>query len=128
MGDRGTSLSSNPSIIALQIYRYDKKIIGVLLHEFAHSLLKVSMPPNLTELKSAFFEDALLDYFAPYGILDMKIGLIKSLDIEVHQKEQETLRPYSSGTSRMLLPIMKEYYPVCGEKTIWRFLKGRKVV
>lgn len=125
-GDRGASLLSNPSIISLQIYRYDKRIIGVLLHEILHSLIGNSANLKSKRARCGYAEEALLDYFTPYGILDRKIGLTNSLNIEKHQKEQERLRPYSAETSRALLSAIKEYYSACGETTIWSFLKKEK--
>lgn len=122
----GNSLRSDIGVVIyLQTKRYSKDKLAIILHELLHSLIREK---GLIEKKASennYFEDALLDYFVPNGILDKKIGLIETLDIEKHQKEQEELRPYSLEASRRLLPLIGEYYAICGEKTIWQFLKEK---
>jgi hypothetical protein len=119
----GSCLSPNPSIVSLQIESYNNGYPGVLLHELLHSLIGKD-GSIIGAAKN--FEEALLDYFAPQGVLDEKVGLIKTLDIDEHQKSQERGRPYSIEESRRLLPVIKEYYKICGEKTIWRFLEEKR--
>ena len=127
-GIHGTSIISNPPLIALQLNKYRKSCVTIVLHELLHSLIREHRLLRTKKFQQRYFEEALLDYFVPYGILDEKIGLIKYLDIEKHQIEQDRLRPYASNESRRLLPLIKEYYKICGKETIWSFLKEKGIL
>ncbi len=124
----GSSLSSDPAIVSLRMREYANEYVGVLLHELLHSLVRKAKIFATSSMGNGSFEEALLDYFAPAGLLDWKAGLIASLDVIEHQRRCERLRPYASGNSRMLLPFIQEYSTICGEKTIWQFLKEKSII
>lgn len=121
----GNSCKSDGILISLQLDGTDKSNVAILLHELLHSLIEKKAIIKRRGPENNYFEEALLDYFAPSGILDQRIGLVKSLDVEEHQKWQAKLRPYSAEYSTKLLPVIKEYYGICGETTIWQFLKEK---
>lgn len=124
-GFSGSAISYNPIIVSLEFSEYDKSMLGVILHEMLHSL--ISKDKKLQKfVNKKGYEEPLLDYFSPDGILDWKIGLINTFNIEKHQRKQEESRPYAAEKSRSLLPHMKEYYDLCGKTTVWKFLQNKK--
>ena len=116
-------LTNNPIILGNIInenYKSANEIIDVLQHELLHSLIFRQNSLKLKENNN--FEEALLDYFAPFGMLSSKVGLIDNYNLEKQWKKANSLRPYASNESNELLPVMKRYQKVCGRMTIWNFL------
>ncbi len=116
-------LTNNPIILGNIInenYKSANEIIDVLQHELLHSLIFRQNSLKLKENNN--FEEALLDYFAPFGMLSSKVGLIDNYNLEKQWKKANALRPYASNESNKLLPVMKRYQKVCGRMTIWDFL------
>ncbi len=125
---QGMTLSRNLPMVALSYPAYSRKIISVLLHEMLHTLITDNLKVSLS-LKDYNLEEALLDYFAPFGMLDDQIGLRSSkLDIEKHAIQQQNLRPKAASISKDILNIMKEYQNICGNITIWEFLENKGVI
>jgi hypothetical protein len=62
---------------------YINKIITISLHEILHSL--IDKYKNIPQDKY-FFEEALLDYFAPRVIIDKKLNLIDDFKPEERLK------------------------------------------
>lgn len=120
----GTVLVRSPVVVGMTMgYRSEKVYLGVLLHEILHALVRDEMKSSRLPGASNWFEEALLDYFVPDGILAEKIGLFEKLDLEELKKKNLRCRRYAAGDSEKLFPIIKEYYEVCGKKTIWEFLR-----
>ncbi len=118
-----SSLTNNPVIFGSIInenYKSANEIIDVLQHELLHLLIFRQNSLKLKENNN--FEEALLDYFAPFGMLSSKVGLIDNYNLEKQWKKANALRPYASNESNKLLPVMKRYQKVCGRMTIWDFL------
>ena len=116
-------MTNNPVILGNIIngnYKSANEIIDVLQHELLHSLIFRQNSLKLKENNN--FEEALLDYFAPFGMLSSKVGLIDNYNLEKQWKKANLLRPYASNESNELLPVMKKYQKVCGKMTIWAFL------
>ncbi len=116
----GSSLSYSPLIISIQMPKYSNKIITISLHEILHSLINKNK--NIPEDKYRF-EEALLDYFAPNGIIDEKLELLDSFKIEERFESLISNRPYAINEAKELLPIIKEYCEMSDKITIWEFLK-----
>ncbi len=97
-------------------------LFAVFLHELLHGLIEQNglRPKNGGD----HFEEALLDYFAPYGLLAQKLGLADAESAEKCYKINIRNRPYSGAMAQRLLPHMKEYYRRQGS-TVWRFLARR---
>ncbi len=124
----GDYIYSNPPTIALAFDFYKDDVLGILVHEMLHYLIdKNGMKARLANI-DANFEEALLDYFSPDGILDEKLGLIGKFDLDFHQRMQVSLRHASYQISERLLPIIKEYYKQCENVTIWNFLKSNHML
>lgn len=122
----GTMLVRSPVVVGMTMgYRDDKTYLGVLLHEILHALVKDEIKRPRSSYPSGWFEEALLGYFVPGGILAEKIGLLKKLDLEELRERNAQGRRYAAEESEKLFPVMKEYYPICGKKTIWEFLKEK---
>lgn len=125
-GSGGSSVSYTPPIISLQLNRYGKGAIGVMVHELLHSLIKKYRPLDETDRDvHTKFEEALLDYFAPDGIIDYRLGLIKKLNLEEIEKINGRQRPRAKEASERLLPYIREYNDIFGERTVWSFLKEK---
>jgi hypothetical protein len=118
-GRHGLFISTNPPTIAIQVDKNDNlknRFITPILHETLHVLL------NQREMGG---DEALLSYFAPHGILDMKLGLEPEISIDELHRFQVANRLNIKPELDRLLPYIKEYYKICGEKTIWDFLKEK---
>ena len=75
--------------------------------------------------EGSYFEEALLDYFCPYGIISEKIGLIKRSTLKDYHQHNIKSRPYSAKISGVPLPIIKDYYKNINNSTIWEFLNDK---
>ncbi len=116
----GSSLSYDPVIISVQMPEYANKIMTISLHEILHSLIN----KNKTIPEDKYrFEEALLDYFAPRGIIDEKLNLINNFNIKERFEQIIFNRPYVKEEAQKLLPIIKNYYKVSEKTNIWKFLK-----
>ncbi|MDE1870331.1 MAG: hypothetical protein KGH71_05110 [Candidatus Micrarchaeota archaeon] len=110
-------------------HRSDFKIIlGVFVHEILHKA--IDMNGTLKEEKPGQrgreqFEEAVLDYFVPDGILSQKIGLVDQIEIEDCKRKMDRNRPDSKEISDRLLEPIREYYKSYGKETIWKFLAKR---
>ncbi|MDE1827764.1 MAG: hypothetical protein KGH65_01230 [Candidatus Micrarchaeota archaeon] len=105
-----------------------KIIIGVFVHEILHRA--IDMNGTLKEEKPGErgreqFEEAVLDYFVPEGILSQKVGLVDKLEIEEYKKKMDRNRPDSKEITDQLLEPMREYYKSYGKETVWKFLAKR---
>ena len=122
----GSAVSYDPFIITLDFYKYRKSVLAVVIHEVLHSLIRKhrslkEKPRNGVRA----FEEALLDYFVPDGMLAEKLGFVHKLDVKQLQKKTEVNRRWASRESKKLLPTMEEYYKICGQETIWSFLRKK---
>lgn len=119
-----STLVRNPPIICIsgvsEKKREKLRIYSVFLHELLHCLVKDKLKKGTLP-----FEEALLDYFVPKGMLAEKLGLIKKLDMDKLCKRNKSRRINSGGESAQLLQAMKEYREICGKKTIWQFLREK---
>lgn len=97
--------------------------MGVITHELLHSLIDKYevLAPN----DGSYFEEALLDYFCPNGILAEKLGLTKKMDIGYYHSRNTNMRPYSLEMSKRLLSHIEAYYNISPKETIWQFLSER---
>lgn len=103
----------------------DHKIyIGIVLHELLHCLIQKYGIIDKQNDKD-YFEEALLDYFVPNGILSGRLGLSQEKDIVYYHNSNTAMRRYSTETSRKLLPHIEEYYKSSSRETIWQFLAKR---
>ncbi len=68
------------------------------------------------------FEEALFDYFVPYGILAEYLDLYKRIEMVDLCSRNMKRRPYASSMSRRLLPYMEHYFKNPPDETIWEFL------
>jgi len=102
-------------VITLKIYndtdlnKEIPKIISILIHEMLHAAFDKS---GIRNKLSHAQEEALLRYFAPNGILSLRLGLIKSLDLDkLYESESKTIHNSDdSDEFKKLLPYIKEYY------------------
>jgi len=127
----GTCLS-DIGVIALRIYTdidLDKempKIIGLLIHEALHAAFNNS---GIRNKLSHAQEEALLRFFAPKGILSLRVGLIKSLDLdELYKSESKTIHNSDDLSEfKKLFPYIKDYYAQLssGEQNILKYLTDK---
>ncbi|MDE1761888.1 MAG: hypothetical protein KGH59_02280 [Candidatus Micrarchaeota archaeon] len=107
---------------------WNKTTMAVFIHELLHKL--IAMNGTLKKKVDGdenpqYFEEAVLDYFVPNGILGEKLGLMEKKDISSHKKKNDAQREVAKGISdRLLIPI-KEYSKSYGKVTIWNFLAKR---
>ncbi|MGC8572377.1 MAG: hypothetical protein ACP5LH_03820 [Candidatus Micrarchaeia archaeon] len=132
-GSKGCSIPLNAKEIALVGYIVNKNdlinkkedMLLIILHEVLHSLINSNNIINNKALNFRMFEEALLDYFLPNGILAPKLINNKEKDVNIYHKENVSFRPTSYDMSRRLLPVIEEYKnkKPFGVETIWEFLK-----
>jgi hypothetical protein len=126
----GSHLFSTPDnlFITLEVsYNIDmKRDMDTLFSVFIHELLHGLMGQKGLRIKrdGDYFEEALLDYFAPYGLLAQKLGLARVESAEKCYSVNIRNRPYSRTMGQRLLPYMKEYYKG-HDSTVWRYLAKR---
>lgn len=117
--------TSNDIFMALEVsYSIDMEhdmdtLFAVFIHELLHGLIG----QNSLRIKrdSDYFEEALLDYFAPYGLLTQRLGLTNGKDAEKCHNVNIMNRPYASAMAQRLLPHMKRYYKR-QDSTVWEYL------
>lgn len=98
-------------------------IFAMFIHELLHGLIEQN---NVRiDKDNSWFEEAVLDYFAPHGILGQRLGFIKKEDIKKYLERNIGNRPYSEYMAKKLLPHMRNYYNNKQKETIWRFLAKR---
>ncbi len=130
-GSTGRCIAINDSQTALIGYLFstdeitNKKsmVLGIILHELLHSLIESNGILNRKNPDSYLFEETLVDYFLPNGILSHRLKHSEPRDIDIYQKENIIFRPSSKSMSEGLLPIIKEYDDSFAERTIWEHLK-----
>lgn len=104
----------------------------VILHELLHALMRQNKKVDKTT--SNEYEEALLDYFSPSGILSKKIGLIKAYDIEQDHERKIRARPHVTDSSETLYNLIKKYYYMLDTQqeetiiTIWEFLEQNHIL
>jgi hypothetical protein len=130
-GSGGSALySSNNLAISLDISRnhdsdkYVLNLITVVIHEMLHTLISKHNVINRKKDKE-YFEESILDYFVPYGILAEKLGIIEKKSIIYYHECNVKNRKYSENISKKLLPVIEEYYKSKVTENIWAFLKKR---
>lgn len=85
-GSGGSGLYSNKDMaINLCIYNqnpdeYVLDMIAIAIHEILHMLISKHNTIN-RKMDKDYFEEAVLDYFVPHGILSHKLGIIKGDNI-----------------------------------------------
>lgn len=123
----GNCYSSDPIIIALytNISKNKKgaahKVsqLALLLHELLHALIRRS---NIVidSKEEREFEEALLDYFVPIGILAGRLGLIEKRHITEYRNINLKARKHFDKVSARLLPYIERYDD--RNETIWNLL------
>jgi pyruvate/oxaloacetate carboxyltransferase len=99
-----------------------KSALSVFIHEMIHSLLFKYKIINNKEKNSGMFEEAVLDYFVPYGMLTDRLELRKRQSVKEYYNANILGRPESKEMALQLLPVMEKYDKIFGKQTIWRFL------
>jgi hypothetical protein len=122
----GTCLVRSPVVVGMTMgYRDHRAYLAVILHEVLHALVGPRIKQPVPPRPENCFEEALLDYFVSDGILAEKAGFLDKLDLNNLKRENARYRGWAAEESEKLFPVMKEYYPICGEKTIWEFLREK---
>lgn len=117
-GSSGTCLVNSPCLVGVAgNFTAPGRLLGTFLHEVLHSRVKTFLKDNRV------FEEALLDYFVPGGLLMDKLGFLKDFDLSKHQENIVRQRQSSKKESLELLPVIQKYLPIIGKKTIWQHLK-----
>lgn len=120
---RGFMFNSKPVIITLTINNWnnEKELLAVMLHEILHAKILEKDIINRKKGNSIEFEEPLIQYFAPFGILSGESHLIKKDSIENYNKRDYTR---FIEVKDKLLPIIKKYYEDGMKSTIWDYLKN----
>lgn len=121
----GSLLCNEPVIIEIG---KRNNATSVLIHEILHANIlnsKIIKDDYKNEYTSLFIE-ALIQYFAPFGILTGDSNVIKKEDIiEYYNKNAYIYRgEIYSKFLRKLLPIMKKYYKNNSKLNIFEYLKN----
>ncbi len=130
-GGQGSELFATENNVAIQLGisygtnpKQDINIpLRAITHELIHGLIEQNNQREAIAKYGEYFEEALLDYFVPDGMLAQELGLMKekmTLD-EICDNENE-MRPYAAASSKELLPCIKEYSKN-SNTTIFEFLK-----
>jgi hypothetical protein len=69
-------------------------------------------------------EEALIDYFAPHGILTEKLGLTEKASVEEYAKRNAMANPRASAATNALMPYIKSLYKDIGTQSVWSALKS----
>ncbi len=96
-----------------------KEYVFVLIHELLHVLIA----KHVKLIRKDYFEEALLDYFVPHGIITNNIDRSSNLSIEESFRINAQNRPYSIEISKKLMPVIKTYLDSGMKISIWQFLK-----
>jgi hypothetical protein len=122
----GCMLCSEPLVIGCYVERTGDDDTGlvnsmlcILLHELLHGILphKNFKGPH----SSSNYEEALISYFAPDGILAERLGLIRRKSVDEYFSNNFSLRPNLKGCATKLLPMIKKYYK-SGIDPVWKFV------
>jgi hypothetical protein len=127
----GSGLYSNSKNLAISLeVSYENKskdyiqtALSVLLHELLHILIQKNN--KLTYNSGDYFEEALIDYFVPHGIISRNLGIEKRDTINDYFEYNAKVRPYAKEISEKLLPILEEYNKMNNKENIWNFLKKK---
>ena len=96
-----------------------KAIMGIIIHEVLHGIVNNHDKGKL--LKKDWRDEALVNYFAPDGMLTARLGLSKLIKPPEIHKNVVARNRYFKDASEMLLPVMNRYARSRGRK-IWEFL------
>ncbi len=125
----GQALNAAPVVIGCYLShvkhddpdRLGKELACVTLHELLHMIL-----PNRDRLidtyKSHLFEEALISYLAPEGLLTERLGLSGHKSVNEIYENNVAVRPYLKDYAKMLLPIMKRFDST-KNGSVWKFIK-----
>lgn len=117
---KGQMLSTNPITIGISVYTDIDNMLMVMLHELLHALLYRENMINYSAQKGAgAFEEILLRYFVPHGLLAARLG-IKNTGIEIAKEEAMRVEPNITAT---LFNAIKTYDEAGQGETIWKHLK-----
>lgn len=103
-------------------------IVDAMLHELLHAAVRQNrgIIPDL----ALCYEEALMDYFCPSGILSCKIGLTDRYDIADDHRMKMAGRPDSAGESAYLYGSVERYIRMLQADeevpTIWGFLEQER--
>lgn len=102
---------------------------AIVFHEIIHSLIKSSGMRTTKGKKicdEEEFEEALIGFFLPRGLIAKELGLNGSTNIdEIMQKMHR--RSWMKGWDEKLAPAMKEYFEIWKTQTVWDFLRQKKL-
>lgn len=124
----GESILFKPTLIGLSVSKKTRSIPGIILHEILHVLIAESGVINRkdnsdrTGLTPRNFSEALIEYFAPFGILAEKFDLISNSSS--YKNPRESMNEKIRAESLALEEPLKRYRDVLGETTIWKFLSN----
>lgn len=131
-GSGGSGLYSSSKNIAISLDiannqdsdKYILSLIAVVIHEMLHMLISRHNVIN-REKDKQYFEEAILDYFVPHGILAENLGIIEKKSIIDYHEHNIKNRKYAENISKKLLPVIEEYNKLKTKENIWVFLKKR---
>lgn len=128
----GHALNADPAVIGCylsnvehkDLERLSRETVRVALHELLHILL-----PRRYELIGVYghnlYEEVLVGYFAPEGILTERLGLSEPVSIEKIYEKMIATRPYLKSYAEMLQPAIKKYTAANGGN-LWEFIGMNK--
>lgn len=105
------------------VLKKDKKEpISVILHELVHVLFSRYKTIKRTAGSNAY-EEALIRYFAPYGVLTEKLNFYPHDEIRHYLEQIKDLKSFPA--SDKLFVVMKEYSEMPEGTDIWGFLSKK---
>ncbi len=128
----GHALNADPAVIGCYLShvahkdpeRLGRELLCVALHELLHLLL-----PRKSGLIGThdhnLYEEALVSYLAPEGILTGQLGLSEPISVDRTCERMVAARPYLKSYAEMLLPAMKRYTSANGG-SFWEFVNTNK--
>jgi len=105
--------------------RYVSNLIAVIMHEMLHALILRHRIINRGKDRGEYFEEAVLDYFVPHGMLAQKLKIIEKGSVKDYYEYNLKNRKYAEKVSKELLPAMEEYEKLNAKSDIWTFLKAK---
>ena len=124
----GETILFDPPLIGLSVNDKTRSVPAIVLHELLHVLIARSgiihnsagSKPDNSISTPRMFSETLIGYFAPYGILAQKLGMVNNISLSAIK---ETCRNVDYIPEvETLEKIMKEYENYIGQKNIWDFL------
>ena len=95
-----------------------KEAVPVLIHELIRIIVSKQHAMSFDN------EEALIDYFAPHGILTERLGLTEKASIEEYAKQNSMANPRSSAVTNALLPYIKSLCQQIETQSVWSALKS----